>query len=96
METMYDLKPKIETFTYGALGVKDIGKEVQYEISRLGLLEHYIVLGGAPMDMYAKCGVLFQAQSVVEKVPSHNVVCWNALISGYAQNRQGQQALNPL
>ena len=31
MEAMYDLKPKIETFTYGALGVIDMGKEVHDE-----------------------------------------------------------------
>ena len=36
----------------------DKGKEVHDEISRQGLLEHDIVLGGALMHMYAKCGVL--------------------------------------
>ena len=44
--------------------------------------------------MYAKCGALRQEQSVLEKVPSRNVVSWNALIVGYAQNGQGQQDLD--
>ncbi|KAI5074899.1 hypothetical protein GOP47_0010860 [Adiantum capillus-veneris] len=77
-----------------AVGAIDKGKKVHDEILRQGLLEHDIVLGGALVDMYAKCGALHQAQIVLENLPSRNVVCWNALIAGYAQNGQGQQALN--
>eukprot|EP00250_Pteridium_aquilinum_P022497 c25392_g4_i1 orf=1-234(+) len=44
--------------------------------------------------MYAKCGSLSKAQDVLEKLPSRDVVSWNALISGYAQEGQGEQALN--
>ena len=49
----------------------DEGKEVHGEISRQGLLENDIVLGGALMHMYGKCGPLRQAQSVLEKILSH-------------------------
>ena len=35
-----------------------IAKGVHDEISREGLLEHYIVQGGAVVDMYAKCGAV--------------------------------------
>ncbi|KAI5084976.1 hypothetical protein GOP47_0001145 [Adiantum capillus-veneris] len=76
-----------------AIGAVDKGKQVHNEISRQGLLEHDLVLGGALVDMYAKCGALPQAQSVLEKLPSRNVVCWNALIAGYAHEEQGQQAI---
>ena len=51
-------------------GAIDKGKEVHDEISRQGLLKHHIVLGGALVHMYAKCGALCQAQSVLEKLPS--------------------------
>eukprot|EP00250_Pteridium_aquilinum_P022499 c25392_g4_i3 orf=1-279(+) len=44
--------------------------------------------------MYAKCGSLSKAQDVLEKLPSRDVVSWNALIAGYAQEGQGEQALN--
>ncbi|MCO5557222.1 hypothetical protein L7F22_010782 [Adiantum nelumboides] len=69
------------------------GKEIHEEVMRHGLLEHEIIVGGALIDMYAQCGALPQAQSVLEKLPSRNIVCWNALIAGYAQKGQGQQAL---
>ena len=52
------------------------------------------MLSGALVDMYAKCGALRQVQSVLEKLPSCNVASWTALIVGYAQNGQGQRALD--
>ncbi|KAI5068895.1 hypothetical protein GOP47_0017240 [Adiantum capillus-veneris] len=77
-----------------AIGAIDKGKQIHVEISTQGLLEHQVVLGNALVDMYAKCAAFCQAQSVLENLPSRNVVSWNALISGYAQNGQGQQALD--
>ncbi|KAI5081310.1 hypothetical protein GOP47_0004493 [Adiantum capillus-veneris] len=70
------------------------GKEIHDEISRLGLLERDSILGGALVDMYVKCGALPQAQSVLEKLPSANAILWSALIAGYAQTGQGQEALD--
>ncbi|MCO5588616.1 hypothetical protein L7F22_042573 [Adiantum nelumboides] len=43
--------------------------------------------------MYAKCGALPQAQGVLKKLPFQDVVSCSALITGYAQHGQGQQAL---
>ncbi|KAI5057960.1 hypothetical protein GOP47_0027975 [Adiantum capillus-veneris] len=75
------------------LGAVDKGKQIHEEISKRGFLEDHMVLGNALVDMYAKCGALPQAHSVLEKLPSRDVVSWTALISGYAQKGQGQQAL---
>ncbi|MCO5568287.1 hypothetical protein L7F22_021986 [Adiantum nelumboides] len=54
---------------YAAIGVLDKGKQIHDEISRQGFLKHNRVLGNALVDMYAKCGGLAQAQSVLEKLP---------------------------
>ncbi|KAH7405040.1 hypothetical protein KP509_15G054500 [Ceratopteris richardii] len=43
--------------------------------------------------MYAKCGALAQAKSVLEELPTRTVVSWTALIAGYAQHGQGEEAL---
>ncbi|KAI5084860.1 hypothetical protein GOP47_0001029 [Adiantum capillus-veneris] len=78
---------------YAAIRALDKGKQIHDESSRQGLLDHKSVLGNALVDMYAKCGALPQARSVLERLPYRDVVSWNALIAGYAQKGQGQQAL---
>ncbi|MCO5591197.1 hypothetical protein L7F22_045178 [Adiantum nelumboides] len=79
-----------------AIGAIEKGKKIHDQVLMQGLLEHHVVLVNALVDMYAKCNALHLAKSVLEKLPSCNVVSWNALIGGYAQNGQGQQALNYL
>ena len=79
----------------GSIGALDIGKKVHDEIVRRGLLEDSVV-GTALVDMYASCGMLIKAQEVLEELPIQDVTTWNALIAGYAQQGQGQIALNCL
>jgi pentatricopeptide repeat protein len=45
------------------------------------------------VDMYAKCGSLPDAVRVFNKMPSHNVVSWNIIISGHVKCGQGEKAL---
>ncbi|MCO5600926.1 hypothetical protein L7F22_055043 [Adiantum nelumboides] len=78
------------------IGAIEKGKQIHDQIFMQGLLEHHVVLVNALVDMYAKCNALHLAESVLEKLPSCNVVSWNALVVGYAQNGQGQQALDYL
>ena len=42
---------------------------------------------------YAKCGAMEKAGEVFEQLPVRNIVTWNALITGYAQNGLGNEAL---
>ena len=43
--------------------------------------------------MYAKCGSLNDAYTKFVQMPRHSVVSWGAMITGYAQNEQGELAL---
>ncbi|XP_024545722.1 putative pentatricopeptide repeat-containing protein At5g09950 [Selaginella moellendorffii] len=45
------------------------------------------------VDMYAKCGSLVLARRVFDKMPSCDVVTYTALMLGYADNGQGETAL---
>ena len=45
------------------------------------------------MDMYAKCGMLAKARQVLEELPNRDLVSWNVLIAGHAQQREGHAAL---
>ena len=51
-------------------------------------------MGNALVDMYGKCGAVSKARQVLEGLPSRNLVFWIALIAGYAQEGQDEQALN--
>ncbi|KAH7298126.1 hypothetical protein KP509_25G027600 [Ceratopteris richardii] len=72
------------------------GEEVHSEIITNGLLIQSFTLGGALVDMYVKCGALLQAKCVFENLPSHNVVSWTALITGFCEHKHGEEALECL
>ncbi|KAI5056071.1 hypothetical protein GOP47_0029592, partial [Adiantum capillus-veneris] len=70
------------------------GEEIHEEINHQGLLGRDIVLGNALVDMYAKCGALKKAQQVLKSLPVQNIISWNALMSGYVEHCEDEQALS--
>ncbi len=50
-------------------------------------------VGSSLVDMSAKCGSMEDACRVFNKMPSCDVVAWNAMIFGYMKCGQGQKAL---
>ncbi|KAI5065682.1 hypothetical protein GOP47_0020377 [Adiantum capillus-veneris] len=80
----------------GNTGELERGQDVHADIVTKGLLTESFMLGGALLNMYVKCGALTQAQQVFEDLPSHNVITWTTLITGYCEHEQGNQALDCL
>ncbi|KAH7423042.1 hypothetical protein KP509_12G036800 [Ceratopteris richardii] len=70
------------------------GLQVHSEIISDGSLEKDMVVGTAIIDMYAKCSMMMEAQDVFDELPIQDSLLWSTLIDGYAQNMQGQEALN--
>ncbi|KAJ7526930.1 hypothetical protein O6H91_16G028000 [Diphasiastrum complanatum] len=68
------------------------GKQFHSDIIKCGL-ELDVFLGSALVDMYSKCGCIELAHQVFKKMSERNVVSWSAMISGYAQNGLGNEAL---
>ncbi|CAD5192032.1 unnamed protein product [Musa acuminata subsp. malaccensis] len=52
-----------------------------------------VFVGTALIDMYMKCGVIDEASKVFQAMRVKNVFSWNALITGYAMNGEGEAAL---
>ncbi|ERM95872.1 hypothetical protein AMTR_s00060p00130100 [Amborella trichopoda] len=75
------------------LAAKKPGREIHSYLIR-GLLELDVVLGSALVDMYSKCGSLEEARRVFDRMGQRNVVSWNAIIVGFVQVGQGEEALN--
>jgi pentatricopeptide repeat protein len=53
-----------------------------------------VFVESALVDMYGKCGSIEEARQVFDKMPERNLVSWNAMIAGFAQNGEGEEALN--
>ncbi|CAM8888340.1 unnamed protein product [Rhodiola kirilowii] len=77
------------------LGALEQGKWVHDYISRNGLIMN-VYVGAALMDMYAKNGVVDEAEVVFRNLTVKNIYTWNNLIWGYAMNGQGEDAMRAL
>eukprot|EP01018_Ginkgo_biloba_P031329 Gb_01246 [translate_table: standard] len=92
------LKPNTETFSSvlpscANLIALEHGKAIHEDIIRSGF-QCDVFVGSALVDMYAKCGSLGVACQVFDKMPSRDVVSWNAMIAGHAHNGDVDEAQN--
>ncbi|KAH7288105.1 hypothetical protein KP509_31G012200 [Ceratopteris richardii] len=77
----------------GILGLLDKVEQIHEDIEKLQLLEEDVVLCTALVGAYAKCGALAKAQNLAKNLPSQSIASWSALIAGYVQHGNGDQAL---
>ncbi|KAH7291625.1 hypothetical protein KP509_29G024800 [Ceratopteris richardii] len=77
----------------GIVGAIEKGKQLHHEIIRQGLLTSNPLLGKALVTMYAKCGLISKAQSVLEALPFQDKNLWSMLIIKYVEQGQGEEAL---
>ncbi|KAK7251535.1 hypothetical protein RIF29_34825 [Crotalaria pallida] len=68
------------------------GQIVHGKVILMGVDDNMLV-SSALVDMYCKCGVTLDAWVIFETMPIRNVITWNAMIRGFAQNGQVQEAL---
>ncbi|KAF8780296.1 hypothetical protein HU200_001700 [Digitaria exilis] len=57
------------------------------------LYKYDIHVGSALVTMYARCGEVFDAQAVFDRMPRRNTITWTSMISGYAQSGYGEEAV---
>ena len=68
------------------------GKQVHGYAYRSGLFED-VYVGNALVDIYAKCGMMEEANKVFERMKVKDVVSWNAMVTGYSQIGRFDDAL---
>ncbi|MCO5581078.1 hypothetical protein L7F22_034954 [Adiantum nelumboides] len=56
-------------------------------------LEADVVVGNVLIDLFSKCGNLIDARRIFDNMSMKDIVSWSALISGYAQQGLGNDAL---
>eukprot|EP00250_Pteridium_aquilinum_P010383 c19346_g1_i1 orf=1433-4231(-) len=71
------------------------GKNMHACITHSGC-ELDVAVGTALINMYGRCGSPDDAQIMFDKMPERNAFTWNSLIAAYAQNAQGDRAIQQL
>ncbi|KAK7266367.1 hypothetical protein RIF29_19011 [Crotalaria pallida] len=56
-------------------------------------LDSNLFVGNGLIAMYGKCGCLLEARHVLDDILSRDVVSWNSMVAGYAQNMRFDDAL---
>ncbi|CAJ1951225.1 unnamed protein product [Sphenostylis stenocarpa] len=90
-------RPDVYTFpcvlrTCGGMPNLMRGREIHVHVLRYGFESDVDVLN-ALITMYVKCGDVSAARLVFDKMPNRDRISWNAIISGYFENRECLEGL---
>lgn len=77
---------------FSRLGLLEHAKQIHASLIQSGL--HMDIVGNtALVDLYCKWGRMEDARHVFERMPSRNLISWNALIAGYGYHGMGAHAI---
>lgn len=69
-----------------------LGRWVEEWVKSVGM-EVGSLVGSALVGLYEKCGEMAEARRVFDGITDKDVVAWNAMITGYAQNGMSNEAI---
>ncbi|KAJ9179510.1 hypothetical protein P3X46_011292 [Hevea brasiliensis] len=91
------VRPVVYNFTYLLKLCGDnfdirSGKEIHGQLITSGFSWNLFAMTGV-VNMYAKCRQMDDASKMFDRMPERDLVCWNTIISGFAQNGLAKVAL---
>ncbi|XP_057827674.2 pentatricopeptide repeat-containing protein At4g21065 [Cryptomeria japonica] len=94
---MSDIMPNQVTYVsllsaYSSSELLQSGKQVHCLVLKTGYALN-VNVANSLVTMYSKCGSIEGARHMFEKMPEREVVSWNAMIAGYAQDGKCEEAL---
>ncbi|KAM0949528.1 putative tetratricopeptide-like helical domain superfamily [Dioscorea sansibarensis] len=76
----------------GSVQALKAGESIHARVLVLGLSNETALLT-AVLNMYAKCGKLDAAEQVFDEILCRDVICWNAMITGYSKGGKPEKML---
>ncbi|CBI40755.3 unnamed protein product, partial [Vitis vinifera] len=74
------------------LAVLILGNQILAQAEKLGFSSN-VSVANSVVTMYSRCGQIEEAQKMFSSIVMKNLVSWNAMMAGYAQNGQGRKVI---
>ncbi|KAL5733664.1 hypothetical protein ACOSQ2_033356 [Xanthoceras sorbifolium] len=72
-----------------------VGKQLHSLIIKMGFIS-FTFVSNAVLDFYSKCGLLEESMKTFEEMDEHDVVSWNAIVSGHVGSGYHGEAIHLL
>ncbi|KAK7252590.1 hypothetical protein RIF29_36646 [Crotalaria pallida] len=99
MQMLGSFQPDIVTLTIilplcAELMFSRVGRSIHGFAIRRHMVSDHLPLLNSLIDMYSKCNLVEEAQLLFNSATVRDLVSWNAMISGYSQNKYPEEAQN--
>lgn len=75
------------------LAVLKLGVQVIAQAEKLGFISNVSVKNSI-ITLYSRCGRIEEAKRVFDSISDKNLITWNAIMAGYAQNGEGRKVID--